>query len=363
MSLAEQIKAIEEEIRNTKYNKATAHHIGRLKARLARLREEAEKRAVSKSGNEGYSIKKSGDATVVLVGFPSVGKSTLLNALTQANSRIATYEFTTLEVIPGTMKYKGANIQILDLPGIVKGASYGKGRGKEVISVIRNADLALIMLDVFSLDQYETIVNELYNSGIRINSKPPQVFIKKMSKGGINISSSVKLSMNERTIRSVLEEYRIHNANITIREDITIDQLIDVIQGNRTYLPAIVVINKIDIADEFHIKKCKQQLPEAFLISADKNINIEELKQGLFQKLRLIRVYLKPQREAPDMDEPLIMKQGCTVGDICDRLHKDFRNLFRYAQVWGSSAKHKAQHAGLDHVLHDGDILTIVLRK
>ncbi|MCK4938113.1 MAG: GTP-binding protein, partial [Methanosarcinales archaeon] len=64
MSLDEEITAIEDEIRKTSYNKATSHHIGRLKAKLARLKEDMIKRASSKGGGDGYSVRKSGDATV-----------------------------------------------------------------------------------------------------------------------------------------------------------------------------------------------------------------------------------------------------------------------------------------------------------
>lgn len=363
MTLEEEIKAVEDEISRTKYNKATEGHIGRLKAKLARLRDEVQKRASSKSGGEGFSVKKSGDASVVLVGFPSVGKSTLLNSLTGTESQIAAYEFTTLDVIPGAMEYKGAMIQILDVPGIVKGAASGRGRGKEVLAVVRNADLAVILLDVFQLVHYDVMIQELKDAGIRINSKPPDVTIRKKPRGGINISSTVELELDENTIRTVLGEYRIHNANVLIRENITIDQLIDVILGNRKYIPAIVVINKIDLVDEYMLKTCKEKFPYALLISADKKIHIDELKELLFNKLGFIRIYMKPQGQPPDMDEPMIVRYGSTIGDICDRLHREFRNKFRYAQVWGLSAKHEGQRAGLDHVLHDNDILTIILRR
>ena len=363
MTLDEDIKAIEDEIRKTKYNKATSHHIGKLKAKLARIKDEVQKRASSKSGGEGYSVRKSGDATVVLVGFPSVGKSTLLNQLTDAESEIGAYEFTTLSVVPGAMDYKGATIQILDVPGLVKGAASGRGRGKEVIAVVRNADLVVILLDVFQLVHHDVLVQELYDAGIRLDTRPPDVTIYRKFRGGINVSSTLSLDLDESLIKSVIGEYRIHNADVLIRENINVDQLIDAILDNRKYLRSVVVINKIDLADESVLKECREKFPDALLISADKNINMDEMKESLFQKLGFIRIYMKPQGEPPDLDEPMIVLDGISVGEVCDKLHRDFRKRFRYAQVWGTSAKHDGQRTGLEHVIHDNDILSIIVRR
>jgi len=363
MALEEDIKAVEEEISKTKYNKATEGHLGRLKAKLSRLREEVQKKASQKTGGEGFAVKKSGDASVVLLGYPSVGKSTLLNSLTGTKSAVAAYEFTTLEVVPGAMEYKGATIQILDVPGVLKGAASGRGRGKEVLAVVRNADLVLIILDAFQLNHYDVLLEELFASGVRVNSRPAEVNIRKKPRGGISISSTVEVGLDDDTIKSIMGEYRIHNANVTIREKISIDQLIDAILGNRKYIPGIVVINKIDLADEYTLRKCKEKFPDALLISADKKTHIDELKELFYQKLGFIRIYLKPQGQPPDMDEPLIVRSGSTIGDICDKLHRDFRKRFRYSLVWGDSAKHKGQHVGVEHMLYDNDILTIILRK
>jgi small GTP-binding protein len=197
MGLPEKIKQIEEEMKKTQINKHTEHHIGLLKAKLARVRAELEA-STSKSGGPAFEIRKGGDATVVLIGLPSVGKSTILNRLTNAKSKVAAYAFTTLTVVPGILRYNGADIQILDLPGIISGASSGRGRGRRVLSVARNADLVLLILDVFQPGQVELLKRELHEMGIRINQKPPDVVITKSNKGGLALTTSVSPSSPKR---------------------------------------------------------------------------------------------------------------------------------------------------------------------
>ena len=124
--------------------------------------------------------------TAAVAGFPSVGKSTLLNVLTSTFSEAAAYEFTTLTCIPGQLalhgalgvtlrvsgviQYKGAKIQLLDLPGIIEGAKDGKGRGRQVISTARTCNLIIIVLDVSRpLTHKRLIEKELEGFGIRLN--------------------------------------------------------------------------------------------------------------------------------------------------------------------------------------------------
>src|SRR3989304_3394804 len=146
MGVPEKIRAIEEEMKRTQVHKHTEHHVGLLKAKLAKLKAEQEKAQGSKQGGAGFELKKGGDCTAVLIGLPSVGKSTILNRLTNAKSKVAPYAFTTLTVVPGLLEYQGARIQILDLPGIISGAATGSGRGKRGLSVAKNADLILLIL-------------------------------------------------------------------------------------------------------------------------------------------------------------------------------------------------------------------------
>lgn len=349
MGIEQQIKEIEEEIKRTPYNKATEHHIGRLKAKLARLREEVEKQR-AKTSRKAFSLKKEGDATAVLIGYPSVGKSTILNKLTGAKSEVADYDFTTLKPVPGILNYKGASIQIVDVPGIVDGASKGKGMGKEVISAVRVADLVIIVTDVFNLHTVDIVKKELYEGGIRLDQKPPDIVIRKKEKGGVRISSTVNQNIDEKTIIEILKEYKIHSADVVIREELSIERLIDALAGNRVYIPSLTVVNKIDLMDVE---------TDAIKISAEKEINLDLLKEEIYAKLDFIRVYLKPPGGKVDMNSPMILRRGARVEDVCRKLHRDFVRNFRYAKVWGKSVKFGGQRVGLDHIVEDGDIITI----
>ncbi|KAF3818533.1 hypothetical protein GH733_011950 [Mirounga leonina] len=135
------IAEIEAEMSRTQKNKATAHHLGLLKARLNKLRREliTPKGGSGGGPGEGFDVAKTSDARIGCVGFPSVGKSTLLSNLAR---------FTTLTTVPGDIRYKGAKIQLLDLPGIIEATKDGKGRGRQVIAVARTCNLIMIVLDV-----------------------------------------------------------------------------------------------------------------------------------------------------------------------------------------------------------------------
>ena len=100
--------------------------------------------------------------------------------------------------------------------------------------------------------------------------------------------------------------------------------------------------------------------PEA--ISADKVKNLEELKEAIYSNLRLMRVYLKPRLGETDFKEPMILRSYSTIGEVCDRIHKTVRSEFKYALVWGESAKFGGQKVGIDHILEDEDVVTIAKR-
>ena len=147
------------------------------------------------------------------------------------------------------------------------------------------------------------------------------------------------------------------------RDDVTMDQFIDVLDRNKSYVPMLILLNKVDLVDDAYLKELKKNIPDFIPISADKNTNIDELKDLIFDNLDLVRVYLKPQGRKADMEDPLVIKKGSTVIDACGKLHWEFVKNFRLAKVWGTSVKFPGQKVGPDHVLEDEDVLRVILKK
>lgn len=365
MSTLQKIADIEAEMARTQKNKATMGHLGLLKARLAKLRHELiTPKGGGGGGGEGFDVAKTGDARIGFVGFPSVGKSTLICNLAGVYSEVAAYEFTTLTTVPGVIRYKGAKIQMLDLPGIIEGAKDGKGRGRQVIAVARTCSLIYIVLDILKPLQHKRLIEkELEGFGLRLNKQPPAITLRRKEKGGIAMQALVPQSeLDLDTIKTILGEYRIGNADVVLKCDATTDELIDVIEGNRIYIPCIYVMNKID---QISIEELDlvYRVPHCVPISAHHKWNYDDLLELTWRYLDLVRIYTKPKGQLPDYQAPIILRRDKkTVEDFCNKVHRTIIKEFKYALVWGSSVKHQPQKVGKDHELSDEDVVQIVKR-
>lgn len=233
----------------------------------------------------------------------------------------------------------GAPLQIIDLPGIIEGAKDGRGRGRQVIAVAKTCHLIFIVLDVNKpLTDKRVIEAELEGFGIRINKSPPNITFKKKDKGGLNITSTVPLShIDHDEIKAVMSEYRINSADITIRCDATVDDLIDVLEARSrryvwavvisvspvtnnslkfSYIPVVYCLNKID-AISIEELDLLYRIPHAVPISSEHGWNVDELMEAMWEKLSLKRVYTKPKGKQPDYSSPVVLRANrCTVEDF-----------------------------------------------
>ncbi len=357
-STQEKIDELKKDYSKTKYNKATNKYLGILRAKISKLNKILQSK--KKNKGHGFSVKKNGDATISLVGFPNAGKSSLLNALTGVDSRVADYAFTTVGIIQGMLRLRGANVQLLDTPGLIEGAHVGKGGGTKIASVIRVVDLVVFVVDATAYKNLYTIIDELEQLGMSFGYGKELAQIEAVDRGGIRINNR-GAEIDDAEVLTVLNGLGIYNANITLFKDCTIGDLIDKAASNRTMMRGMIALNKIDMLSGFKEavseieKKTKMDVVP---ISAKSGAGLEKLKETMFMNLGLIRIYLKEKGGVADRDNPLILHKGATIEDAVSKLHSEMAEEAKHAYVTGPSARFANQRMGMTHVLDDGDTVT-----
>ena len=365
-ALQNKLDELQESYSKTKYNKATNKYLGILRSKMSRIRKAmAEKK--SRHGT-GFAVRKSGDATVVLVGFPNAGKSSLLNQLTGVDSKVANYAFTTLDVIPGMLSHGGAQIQVLDVPGMIEGAHVGKGAGTQIASVLRIADLLLFVVDINAPEQMSKLMEELSLLDIKVNKERPKVLIEKKPSGGIAIESNGHRIPERREVVAIINETGVFNCKVIFYSNIDADGLIELIVDNAIYVKGMIALNKVDLVSKAKADQVSKEMQARFRtvvtpVSAAKGTNLDELKDRIFGNLGIMKIYLKPKDGPADFAKPFILKQGGSVMDVAKGLHTKAAKNLKYAYVTGKSARFGNQKVGGEHVLQDGDIVTLVYEK
>ncbi|CAI0473249.1 unnamed protein product [Linum tenue] len=269
----------------------------------------------------------------------------------------------------------------------------------QVIAVAKSSDIVLMVLDASKSEGHRQILTkELEAVGLRLNKRPPQIYFKKKKTGGISFNSTMPLThVDEKLCYQILHEYKIHNAEILFREDATVDDFIDVIEGNRKYMKCVYVYNKIDVIGIDDVDNLARQ-PNSVVISCNLRLNFDRLLAKMWEEMGLVRVYTKPQGQQPDFGDPVVLsvvcnanslyfwtdamlvlvgvssnfgtticvpqdRGGCSVEDFCNHIHRSLVKDVKYVLVWGISARHYPQHCGLAHALHDEDVVQVVKKK
>lgn len=227
--LQDKLEELQDEYANTKYSKATNKHLGILRAKISKTKKDIVEAGKSKKGT-GFFVKKSGDATVALVGFPSAGKSSLITEITNTKSKVAEFAFTTTSVIPGMLVYNNAKIQIFDLPGIIEGAHIGIGGGRAVLAAAKVANLIVFVVDVTGPSQFDTIMGEFRKLDIFINRKRPDIFVHETKNGGFDLEVN-KSGLATKTVEEIFRGFGLYNSIVRVGSRVGEDELISFVAG------------------------------------------------------------------------------------------------------------------------------------
>ncbi|MBI2010659.1 MAG: 50S ribosome-binding GTPase [Candidatus Colwellbacteria bacterium] len=167
-----------------------------------------------------FDVKKEGDAQVVLLGPPNIGKSSLLKKLSSIQIKVADYQFTTLKPIPAMVDFDGALVQVVEIPGLLEGAAEGKGGGRAMLAAARNANYAVLMTSADTpLEKVKAVRDEMR----RVDLPTPKFLIcNKIDLPGVeNIITSLKREFHD-----------IEIVPISVEKNIGIQSLRDAIWRN-----------------------------------------------------------------------------------------------------------------------------------
>lgn len=370
-SLEEKIKALEEFISAVPKHKGTENLLYWARRRLRELREEQEERRKRRASGKGpaFFIEKEGAAQIVLLGLTNVGKSLLLRRLTNANVEVADYPYTTRRPVPGMLQFEDIQFQLIEAPALMPGAADGVAWGTKVLGLARNADGIIIVLDAANkpLHQLKIILEELRKAHIHVIKPRGRVVIEK-GRGGSSIRVALSGRLIDCTVNDImnlLKSYRIYNALVKVYGEVTIDDVEKAIFGNIAYKPTIILVNKMDLVERKIYEKIREVVPETIPVlpvSAKTSEGLRVIGKTLFDVLEIIRVYTKqPNHEKPS-EHPLILRRGATVYDVAKAIHSSFVENFKYAKIWGPSAKYPGERVGLDHEVMDKDIVEIHIK-
>lgn len=251
-----------------------------------------------------FEIPRSGHARIALFGMSNVGKSTLMNAITNTDVKTGNYLHTTRIAQAGTCELENIRLQIIDLPGFL---DFNEDWlvNKQIIRVARTCDGIFLVID---------------------------------------------LSMNiERQLNFLLEQL--------IKSKLYIN-------GESIYKLGIIA-TKGDIhgsKEKFLLLQGLTDLP-ILPVSVNYQESLENLKRDLMDFLDIIRIYAKPPKSKLENAEPFILPKGASIRDMSEKVHKDFVKYFRYAKVWGKSVEYPGKQVGIDHELEDLDVVELVIDR
>ncbi|MHA1905660.1 MAG: GTPase [Candidatus Thorarchaeota archaeon] len=337
--------------------------LAQLKAQLDKQREQDRARRGGGGAEEGV-VRKEGAGQVCLIGVTNSGKSTLINAITNAEFEVADYPFTTPIPTPAMLSLEDINIQLVEIPGLFEG-SYDSGIGRQSLSVARNTDCIAILVDL-SQDietQMKIILGELDRARIRLNREKTAVRIERVGLGGHQIYGIQYYEGSRDDVIDYLQARKITNIIVRFQKPATHQQFVDAMDASVAYVRALVVATKGDATgSKERFQELEENYGERFEIipiSAEKNENLDGMAWALYLRLDILRVYTKIPGKKRE-NKPIVLPVGSVVEDAAAKVHKElFVERFKSAAIIRENDKIKRRVVGLNYPLAEGDVLQL----
>ncbi len=304
----DKLDALEEMLRIMPKHKGTDKLQADIKTKIAKLRRQPKSKTAS--GGHSYKIPREGAGQVALLGPPNAGKSSLVDALTHAEPKVAEYPYTTREPVPGMMAFEDIGIQLIDLPPISE-----EHVEPWVFDQARRADLLWLVVDTNgALEGFDTTQTLL--AAKHIGLIPP---------GG--------------------EEPEDDDPGFIFQ-------------------PTLVVITGADRPEAPGNLDAFRELMEVpyplLSVSSVSGAGLDDLRRQSYAALEVMRIYTKEPGKETDRERPYTLPVGSSVEDLARVIHREFTDQLKFARIWGKNV-FDGQQVQRDHVLEEGDVVELHL--
>jgi len=366
--IPEKIRLMREFLAMCPKHKGTSKLIMNVKRKIAALEEELERSRTRRrsSGRHLFSVPKEGAGQIVMLGLTNVGRSSLLAALTNAKPEISPIPYTTRKPALGMLQYEDVQFQLVEAPALVEGSSEGRMDGPRILGLARNADGLLLVVDLSAepVKQLRTLVSELEAAGILIERPEGEVEVLRQPGVGVKVVGSGSLiGCTVEDVRRLLMEYRISSALIKVRGKVGLETIEDALFSSSIYKPSIILANKADVeGSEERLKALIEEVGERtpmIAVSCIDSRGLEKVGETIFRTLGIIRVYSKEPSSREPSERPIVVEKGSKAIDVARKLHSKLYREFRYARIWGPSAKYPGEKVGPEHTMMDGDVIEV----
>jgi len=301
----EKIAAIEEMMATIPRHKGTEKMQADLKRRLSKLRAEQARRPASRTGII-HRVEKEGAGQVVMAGPPNSGKSLLVRMLTHAQPEVADYPFTTRVPLPGMMPYEDVQVQLVDLPPV-----HPDFPESWLYQIIRNADAALLVVDLSDadlLEDLETTLGQLTRAKVQLVEGELPVVPGWIRKRTLLVANKIDASGAQEGLEILRDLY----------------------------------------GERFTLIK----------VSAETGEGLEPFRRLVFELLDVIRIYTKAPGKKLERTAPYILKRGSRLIDLAAHVHHDFLAQLKYARLW-RQGRFEGQMVNRDYELEDKDVVEL----
>ncbi len=339
--------------------------LAQLKAKLEKTKEE--ERARRRGGEEEGVVRKEGAGQICLLGVTNSGKSSLINAVTNAEFDVADYPFTTPLPTPAMLELQDINIQLVELPGVFED-SYDSGIGRQSLAVARNTDCIALVIDLSQdIDmQMHTILKELDRARIRLNREKSVVRIERTGLGGHMIYGIHNYEGTKEDVIEYLKGRRITNIIVRFQKQATFQHMIDAMDSSVAYVRSLIVATKGDVqGSKERFQELEEKYGDRFEIiptSAKREENLDGMSWAFYDHLDILRIYTKiPGRKRED--KPIVLPIGSVVEDAAAKVHKElFVERFKAAVILRENDKIQRRTVGLNYPLQEGDVIQLTHR-